>query len=176
MTSTLTSVTSPYTGTQFIASVSRLRKFADAPEPAPGARVVYVDGTFDLFHPGHLAFLREAKKLGKILSKESDELGIIEKLGVGDYLYVGLYDDATATRVSGENRGPIMNLLERVQNILGFRYVDDVVIGAPLRVSQELLEHLNVAVVCSGVTGGVRVDPDTDEVSENVNLRHLTAR
>jgi len=138
-------VTSPYTGTQFIASVGRLRQFADAKEPSADARVVYVAGTFDLFHPGHLAFLRKARKLG-------------------DYLYVGLYDDATATRISEDGRAPIMNLFERLQNILGFRGVDDVVLGAPVSVSQELLSHLNVAVVCHGVTGGVvEMDPDTNE-------------
>jgi len=30
----------------------------------PGAKIVYVDGAFDVLHPGHLGFLRAARALG----------------------------------------------------------------------------------------------------------------
>lgn len=40
----------------------------------PNDRIVYVCGSFDLFHIGHLSFLEEALKLG-------------------DYLVVGIYPD-----------------------------------------------------------------------------------
>ena len=33
-------------------------QFADGVPPPPGSKVVYVDGAFDLFHPGHVLALQ----------------------------------------------------------------------------------------------------------------------
>jgi ethanolamine-phosphate cytidylyltransferase len=52
----------------------KIIQFSEGREPEPGDRVVYVDGTFDLFHVGHIEFLRRARTLG-------------------DYLLVGIHDD-----------------------------------------------------------------------------------
>jgi ethanolamine-phosphate cytidylyltransferase len=93
--------------------------------------VIYVDGTFDLFHPGHLAFLEEAKKYG-------------------DYLIVGIHKDSDVNIAEGQY--PIMNLQERVLNILSCRLVDNVVIGESYIVSEELIKHFNVSCVIHGET------------------------
>jgi ethanolamine-phosphate cytidylyltransferase len=42
--------------------------------PKPSDKIVYVSGSFDLLHHGHLKRLEEAKKFG-------------------DFLYVGIWDD-----------------------------------------------------------------------------------
>ncbi|KAI9078525.1 hypothetical protein K1719_039463 [Acacia pycnantha] len=42
----------------------------------PNARIVYIDGAFDLFHAGHVEILRLARKLG-------------------DFLLVGIHTDQT---------------------------------------------------------------------------------
>ena len=64
---------------------------------------MYVPGAFDLFHIGHLDFLEKAAALG-------------------DYLIVGLHTDEAVKRYKGQNF-PIMNLDERVLNVLAYRLV-----------------------------------------------------
>lgn len=65
----------PLTGvSHFLPTSKRIVQFSEGREPAPGDKVVYVDGTFDLFHTGHIEFLKRAKELG-------------------DYLLVGVHDD-----------------------------------------------------------------------------------
>jgi len=111
--------------------------------------VVYIDGAFDLFHIGHIDTLRKAKALGT-------------------FLYVGLHDDRTVNEKRGGQASfgslvqlsavyvlmcrcvmfcmfapgrnyPIMNLHERVLNVLSCKYCDEVVIGAPWEVTKDLV-------------------------------------
>lgn len=124
---------SPYTSgvSHFLTTSHRLLQFSNGKEPQPGDRVVYVDGGFDLYHLGHIEFLKEAKKLG-------------------DYLLVGVHDDATIRRVLGSSF-PLMNLNERVLSVLSCRYVDEVIIGAPYSVTKDVLEKVyKVSVVAHG--------------------------
>ncbi|KAI8865288.1 Nucleotidylyl transferase, partial [Ramicandelaber brevisporus] len=72
----------------FLPTSKRIVQFSSGREPRPGQRVVYVDGAFDLFHCGHIEFLRQAKALG-------------------DYLLVGVHDDKTINEIKGANY-PIM--------------------------------------------------------------------
>lgn len=53
---------------------------------------VLVNGCFDLFHDGHLKFLRTAQRFGDVL--------------------VGLNDDSSVARLKGPDR-PVQNLIER---------------------------------------------------------------
>jgi len=89
--------------------------------------VVYIDGAFDLIHIGHVKTLKKAKELG-------------------DYLIVGVHDDHTVNEHKGSNY-PIMNLYERTLNLLSIKYVDDVVIGAPWAVTEEMIKNYNISVV-----------------------------
>ena len=59
-----------------------------------GARVVYVDGGWDMFHAGHVAFLADVRARG-------------------DYLLAGVHNDAVVNRHRGRNF-PLLNLNERV--------------------------------------------------------------
>jgi len=122
---------SPYTGvSKFIPTGGKIRLFSEGKEPKKGDKIVYVDGTFDLFHLGHINLLREAKRLG-------------------DFLLVGVVDDDVVNSYKGENH-PIMNLYERLLTVLSCRFVDEVVIGAPLQPTKEFLEALNVHIVVRG--------------------------
>lgn len=122
---------SPWTGvSQFLATNQRIVQFSGGRVAKSTDKVIYVAGAFDCFHIGHLSFLEKAAKHG-------------------DYVVVGLHTDAEVNRYCGSNY-PIMNLHERVLSVLACRYVDEVVIGAPYNVSNDLLKHFNVSLVMHG--------------------------
>jgi len=122
---------SPYTGiSKFIATSGVLRLFSDGKEPKISDKVVYVDGAWDLFHIGHINLLKKAKELGT-------------------FTIVGVLDDETVNRYKGGNL-PIMNLYERVLSVLSCKYVDEVVIGAPEKLTLDFIKHLNIQVVVHG--------------------------
>ncbi|XP_022220194.2 ethanolamine-phosphate cytidylyltransferase isoform X3 [Drosophila obscura] len=124
---------SPWTGcSQFLPTTQKIIQFSDGKSPNAGDKIVYVAGAFDLFHVGHLDFLEKASKLG-------------------DYLIVGLHTDPVVNSYKGSNY-PIMNLHERVLSVLACKFVNEVVIGAPYCVTEELLEHFKIDVVCHGRT------------------------
>jgi len=58
-----------------------------------------------------------------------------------------------------------MNLHERVLSVLAYRCVDEVVIGAPYKVSKELMQHFKVDLVCHG-TANVANDEDGSDPYE----------
>lgn len=77
--------------------------------PSKGQRVVYINGAFDLFTAGHVAFLEA------VTSTETTLHG-----GSKPYIIVGLYDD----RLINSHRGrslPVMNLAERALLLLQCR-------------------------------------------------------
>lgn len=86
------------------------------------SNIVYVDGGFDLFHPGHIEAL-------KVVRKEADKRNAA--------VVVGLHDDRVINQYKGLNY-PIMNQFERALCVLQCRYVDVVVIGAPYIPTTEL--------------------------------------
>lgn len=61
---------------QILLTTRRIAEFSPGKTPKPDDVVVYVDGSFDMFHVGYAKFLSEAKKFGT-------------------YLLVGIHDDAT---------------------------------------------------------------------------------
>merc|ERR1712226_1184980 len=136
---------SPFTGvTQFLPSSRKISQFQSGKEPF--GKIIYVDGDFDLFHVGHLAFLKEAKKRG-------------------DYLIVGLHSDKIVNMYKGSNH-PIMSIHERTLSVLACRHVDEVHIDAPYDVTQDLLDHFKVEIVCAGHSSKTNVQPDRTDPYE----------
>jgi len=107
-------------------------------KPSAAARVVYVDGAFDMFNSGHVDFLAAAAALG-------------------DYLLVGVHCDAAVNRRRGRNF-PIMNINERVLSVLACRHTGDVVIAPPWHMTREMIAALNISVVAHGTIH----DPNDD--------------
>lgn len=105
-------------------------------EPSPQTAalyklIVYVDGGFDLFHPGHI----EALRLVKEHAKKADAAVV-----------VGIHDDHTVNEQKGLNY-PIMNLFERSLCVLQCRYVDGIVLQAPYEPTPQFLSSLPGKVV-----------------------------
>lgn len=105
---------SPHVGlsqTNFLATTRRIMSFQSRSEPAHGDKIVYLHGSFDCMHNGHINLIKKAKEQG-------------------DFLYVGVWEDELVSKFCGRNY-PILSLHERVLMVMANRYVDDVVIGAP---------------------------------------------
>lgn len=115
---------------QFLPTSRRIVQFSNGKAPGPNARVVYIDGAFDLFHAGHVEILKSARQLG-------------------DFLLVGIHDDHTVSEHRGKHY-PIMHLHERSLSVLACRYVDEVIIGAPWEVTKDVITTFNISLVVHG--------------------------
>lgn len=91
-------------------------------------KTVYVDGVFDLFHAGHIKFLKQAKQLG-------------------DYLIVGIISDED---VETYKRKPIITLSNRVPILENCSLVDKVIPASPLKITEDFLRIHNIDVVVHG--------------------------
>lgn len=92
-----------------------------------GKRLVFTNGCFDLLHPGHVRYLREARSLG-------------------DALVVALNSDRSVRVLKGEGR-PILNERERAEVVAALQVVDYVIIfdeETPRELIAELLPDVLV--------------------------------
>ncbi len=89
---------------------------------------VYADMVADLFHYGHMRFLKKARALG-------------------DYLLVGICDDDV---LGPYKRRPILAMEERVASVAGCRYVDEVRPNAPLVVDRAWIAKYKIDMVVHG--------------------------
>ena len=89
---------------------------------------VYADMVADLFHHGHMRFLKKARTLG-------------------DYLLVGICADDVLVSYK---RRPILTMEERVASVAGCRYVDEVLPNAPLMVDRAWIEKYDIDLVVHG--------------------------
>jgi cytidyltransferase-like protein len=131
---------------------------------------VYVDMVADLFHFGHVEFLKQARSQG-------------------DYLVVGICSDED---VLSYKRLPICTMAERIHVVQACRYVDHVVPNAPLRVTNEILDKYEIDLVIHGddfseaqikdyygvplARGIFRTVPYTGGISTSELLRRLDRR
>lgn len=142
--------------TSFLATTRRINQFSTSKIPNATDKIVYIDGSFDLLHVGHLETLKRAKALG-------------------DYLIVGVHDDKTVHYHKGKNY-PIMNLNERTLNLLALKYVDDVIMGAPWEITEDMIKTLNISLVVQGSYRKDTIDEvtgtDPYAVPKNLGIYH----
>jgi len=94
------------------ANVLPLSKITELKKKLLGKKIVLVGGCFDIFHFGHLHFLREAKKMG-------------------DVLVVLLESDAYISR--GKRKKPVHTQEQRAEILSSLRMVDYVVLLPELK-------------------------------------------
>lgn len=127
---------------RFLPTSRRLVQFSEGKSAAEGSTIVYIDGAFDVFHAGHVEILRLAKE-------------------AGDFLLVGLHTDEDVESRRGPHT-PIMNVHERALSVLACKYVDEVIIGAPTVISEDLLRTFNISLVVRGSVTETRAQNSSD--------------
>ena len=101
----------------------------DIKKSASGKTIVFTNGCFDILHPGHVAYLNEAKALG-------------------DLLVVGLNSDASVKRLKGADR-PVNNEQDRKFMLLNLKAVDHVAIFEE-DTPYELIKSLSPNILVKG--------------------------
>lgn len=86
---------------------------------------VYVTMVGDLFHVNHINLIKEAKEYG-------------------DHLIVGIHSDS---QVQEYKCTPIMTLEERCYIISACKYVDSIIPGAPLNITEKFIKANNIDLV-----------------------------
>lgn len=86
-------------------------------------------GVFDLLHPGHLAFLKQARRLG-------------------NELVVVVTRDDVAKQEKG--RRPRLSVRERMELVAGVRWVDRVVMGDPPQRYFSVIRRLKPDIIAIG--------------------------
>ena len=141
-------------------------KLVDGTGPAPGQRVVYVDGGFDLFSSGHIEFLKKVNEAEKGKA----------------YIIAGIHDDEVINHWKGLNY-PIMNIFERGLCVLQCKYINMVIFGAPFAPSKPYLEAIpapSIQAVYHGATAfmPLEYDPYVDAkkmgIFEDVGEHHFS--
>ena len=89
---------------------------------------VYADMVGDLFHYGHVEFLRKARELGT-------------------YLIAGIVADDVAEL---SKKKPILTMEERVTSVAGCKYVDQVLPNAPWRIDRAWIIQHHIQLVVHG--------------------------
>ncbi|MGH9347128.1 MAG: D-glycero-beta-D-manno-heptose 1-phosphate adenylyltransferase [Vicinamibacterales bacterium] len=115
-----------------VLSTREAETWADAARH-PGKRVVFTNGVFDLVHPGHVRYLRDARALG-------------------DVLIVGLNSDRSVRANKGSGR-PVNTERERAEVLAALAVVDAVVIfdeGTPY----EIIRRIQPDVLVKGADWG----------------------
>lgn len=94
-----------------------------------GEKVVFTNGCFDILHPGHIAYMKQAK-------------------GLGDRLIVAVNTDSSVKRLKGDKR-PINNLVHRMAVLEGVGAIDWVT-WFDEDTPKEIIERLSPDVLVKG--------------------------
>ena len=101
-----------------------------------GRRIVFTNGVFDLLHPGHVRYLRAARRLG-------------------DLLVVGVNSDRSARRLGKGPRRPLVGARDRAEVLAALEMVDYVTVFDQAT-PYELIRALQPDVLAKG--GDWRID------------------
>lgn len=88
---------------------------------------VYTDLCADLFHYGHMNFLRQCSDLYPNTN-----------------LIVGIHSDAT---IASYKRAPIMTMNERIRAVAACRYANQIIANAPLKITAEYMDEFDLQMI-----------------------------
>ncbi len=94
-----------------------------------GKKIVFTNGCFDLLHPGHIYYLKEAKKKG-------------------DILILGLNSDSSLRKLKGKGR-PLIPQKDRAEVLANFEFIDYIFIFNELT-PQEAIRAISPDVLVKG--------------------------
>jgi len=92
--------------------------------------IVYADMVADLFHRGHVEFLKKVKNIYS-----------------NSYFIVGTHSDEDCISYK---RIPIFCMEDRAEILRSCKYIDKVIENAPLRVTKEFIDKHKISVVVHG--------------------------
>jgi len=138
---------------KFNADKGVLETVINGRKPKETEKIGYINGTWDLFHYGHVSILKKAKELC-------------------DYLVVGVFPSDVVKEKKG-HEWPIMSMKERGLTVLACKYVDHVILGVPWDISPQIvktLRDMNAPKVVVFV--GESTDPayHTDDKNDGLQL------
>ena len=131
-------------------------------------KIIFVNGCFDVLHPGHIQLFEYAKSLG-------------------DYLIVAIDSDEKVSQMKGKER-PIFSQEDRAKTLEAIRYIDVVHIFNSKEELEDLIKAINPDIMIVGsdwkgkeVVGGqyaktVRFFDRVGEYSTTRTLQGLTYR
>lgn len=111
-----------------------------------GKKIVFTNGCFDILHPGHLSYLREAKNLG-------------------DILVIGLNSDTSVRRLKGTKR-PINKQKDRSILLQSLSFVDYVITFSE-DTPKDLIEILSPDILVKGGDYKIKDIEGADHVIKN---------
>lgn len=118
--------------------------------PQPDQRIVYVDGSFDLFTPADIGFLEAVNEIERSRGEDrgwytyASKAERIKCAGIDyapAYIVAGVHDDNSISESAGSNF-PVSNIFERGLCVIQCRYIHAVVLCAPRTPDQAYLTNL----------------------------------
>ena len=89
-------------------------------------KIIYIDGVWDLFHYGHVNFIKRCKE-------------------EGDYLIVGVCSDEDCEKIK---RKPVLKLEERVKVLESCKYIDKIISACPcFGISLEFIKENKIDMI-----------------------------
>ena len=119
-------------------------------------RRIYIDGIFDLFHMGHVLHFKNVKELD-----DQD-----------NYLIVGIISDKDAENYK---RRPIYNENNRKILVESCKYVNEVMLNAPLIITEDFIKDNRIDLICHGFLDNNDIEKQKDFFEIPIKLNKFRA-
>ena len=111
---------------------------------------VFINGVFDLIHPGHLKLLEFSKKLG-------------------DELIVGINSDTSVKKIKGNSR-PIISDIYRKKMLESIKFVDSVIIFNETN-PKKIIKKIKPDIIVKGDHYSIREVRKLDEIDQKILIK-----